>query len=84
MKKVNEIREIMEQAKVEKVNRLVEIANDYCEKVTEELMPLAAKNGDNFIVIKPMNEIIGLVMDILKSNGYNWAKVNEKVIKVMW
>lgn len=84
MKKVNEIREIMEQAKVERVNRLVEIANDYCEKVTEELMPLAAKNGDNFIVIKPMNEIIGLVMDILKSNGYSWAKVNDKAIKVMW
>ena len=84
MKKVNEIREIMEQAKVEKVNQLVEIANDYCEKVTEELMPLAAKNGGNFIVIRPVDEIMGLVMDILKSNGYSWARVNEKAIKVMW
>jgi hypothetical protein len=79
-----EAREIQAKAVEDKIKRLRETAEKFCENLSEKIVSNSKMEFSNIIVEVPTNTKREYVMSILRDNGYTVAVLGDGRLNIAW
>jgi hypothetical protein len=79
-----EAREIQAKAVEDKIKRLRETAEKFCENLSEKIVSNSKMEFSNIIVEVPTNTKREYVMSILRDNGYRVTVLGDGRLDIAW